>query len=146
MVKHFCLLCILMLLACGVRPPELPRHYSKDFPIYTPARVDSAMGAHSGNSAGDPNATHRLTYWLVTEDAPEKVVAFYRQSMATLPEAEEVPEDEKLEGSLHFRCGPSAEKAEQVAGLEVIVSKAESGPGTEFRVTEKLKPGLKYPD
>jgi hypothetical protein len=143
-----CALLLLSMLGCAAKPPALDSHMSKGFPVYAPSKVTNLMGAMTGDSIGDPNANHHLTYWLESEDSPEKVVAFYKEQMKTLPNAKEVPEDEKFEGALlMFRCGPPAgEGADKVQDLEVIVEKAESGAGTEFRISETLKPGLKYPD
>ena len=119
---------------------------SHSFPVYAPSKVTEVMGAQTGNGPGDPNATHHLTYWLETEDPPEKVVAFYQEQMKSLPGVKDVPEADKYEGPLlMFRCAASGEGSEKVERLECIVSKADSGTGTEFRVSERLKPGLKYP-
>lgn len=139
-------LALAVLAGCGARPPELSGHLGKEFPVYAPSKVESAMGAETGASVHDPKASHHLTYWLVTEDKPEDVVAFYKEKMKTLPDAKDVPEDEKFEGALlMFRCGAISEK-EKVESYEVIVEKAEQGDGCEFRVKETLVPGLKYPD
>lgn len=148
MKRFICsLTAVILLNSCGAKPPELSQHMSKGFPVYAPAKITNLMGAETGDSIGDPNANHHLTYWLETEDAPEKVVAFYKEQMKTLPNAKEVPEDERFEGALlQFRCGPSGEGADKVEELELLVEKADEGEGTEFRVTETLKPRLKYPD
>ena len=136
------------LVSCAAKPPELSLHMGKGFPVYAPAKVSNVMGAETGDSIGDPNASHHMTYWLDSDDAPDKVVAFYKEQMKTLPNAKEVPKDEHYDGALlQFRCGPVAgEGSDKVEGFEVIVEKADTGEGSEFRVTETLKPGLKYPD
>ena len=137
-----------LLMSCAAKPPELPLHMTRGFPVYAPSKVTSAMGAETGDSIGDANASHHMTYWLESDDAPDKVVAFYKEQMKTLPSAKDVPADEHFDGALlQFRCGPlPGEGSDKVEGFEVIVEKADQGEGTEFRVTEKLKPGLKYPE
>lgn len=140
------LVSLAVLIGCAAKPPELSYHMAKDFPIYAPSKIDQVMGGQSADSMNDPKASHHMTYWLVSDNKPEDVAAFYREKMKTLPDAKEVPADEKYDQALlQFRCGPTSEK-EKVEGYEVIVEKPEEGEETTFRVTETLVPGLKYPD
>jgi hypothetical protein len=145
-MKNLLLATLLLLAGCAASPPKLSGHLCQDFPVYAPSEVKSQMGGSSGEAIGDPNAEHHLTYWLKTDSKPDQVVAFYKEKMKTLPSAKEITGEEKYDNSLlQFTCGPTS-AGDRVKEFEVIVEKEPEDGKTIFRVSETLKPGLKYPD
>ena len=147
-MRHLGLLIFLSLClaGCAAKPPELKLFFCKDYPVFAPSSVESAMGAQTADSMNDPNANHHLTYWLHCEAKPEAVVKFYREKMASLPSAKEVTGEDKFEDSLfQMKSGPTS-AADKVVSVEVIIDKEEKNGKTVLRLTETLKPGLKYPD
>lgn len=143
----FCLLVfgsVLTLSGCSSKPPSLSGFKAQDFPVYAPSTVESSMGAETGETFNDPNASHHLTYWLQSESKPEKIVEFYKSKMSQLPAAKEVTGEAKFDGaSFQMKCGAISNK-ELVESYEMLVEKDQKDGKSVFRITETLKPGKKY--
>ena len=102
------------------------------------------MGAQTGEDLNDPKASHHLTYWLHSESKPEVIVQWYKDKMKTLPSATEITGEDKTEGSLfQLRTGPLSQ-SDKIESYSVIVEKELDNGKSVLRITETLKPGLKY--
>lgn len=136
--------CVFALNGCAAKPPSLSGFKAQDFPVYAPSTVESSMGAETGETFNDPNASHHLTYWLQSESKPEKIVEFYKGKMSQLPSAKEVTGEEKYDGAtFQMKCGALSNK-ELVESYEMLVEKDQKDGKSVFRITETLKPGKKY--